>query len=82
MDEVNRHCQFMRDGHCGFRNIGCKVWLCETAKQECPECLEDLTAIEAIAFRHGLMSRPLLRERYRGRDEELRLVEAARKDGG
>lgn len=48
----NKTCIFIKDNKCGFRNIGCKVWLCATAIIHNPECANDLKDIENLAKRY------------------------------
>jgi hypothetical protein len=71
-DNINgeRKCQFW-NGKCGFRNINCKIFLCATAIQTNPECVEDLKNLEIIAARYGLTRKPFLGQRYVGMAAEL-----------
>jgi hypothetical protein len=68
-------CLFLKGRSCGFRNIGCKLFLCYFAAQENLECVEDLKSLELIAKHYGLMRRPFLGDRYAGMTEELIRIE-------
>lgn len=75
-DKVAGGCQFLLEkGRCGFRNIGCKLFLCAAAMKENPDCVNDLRNLENLAKRHGLARRPYLGDRYAGRTRELELME-------
>lgn len=70
----DRHCAFLKNRSCGYRNISCKIWLCATAMQANPECLSDFKAIEEIARHYDLVRRPFLGQGYAGRSEELAIA--------
>lgn len=70
--DAERRCQFLKEeGGCGFRNVFCKIWLCATAIQNSPQCVEDLKDLENLAKRYDLTRRPFLGQRYVGMTKEL-----------
>jgi len=77
-------CPFLKSGTepCKFRNISCKLWLCATAIENSPECVESLKDLEKFALRYGLTKRPLLGQRYVGMSAELAAVRARSENKG
>lgn len=72
-----QHCFFLGKNGCLFRNIKCKIWLCETAiRKTSPECVEALKALETFANIYGLTSRPMLGESYVGRKAECEALDS------
>jgi hypothetical protein len=71
LGDETRVCEFLQGNRCGFRNIGCKLFLCATAISKSPQCAQDFKDLENLARRYGLVRRPFLGERYAGRTEEL-----------
>lgn len=68
-----QHCQFLGKNGCTFRNIKCKVWLCETAiRKTDPKCVSALKALEEFSKLYELTYRPYLGESYVGRKLELK----------
>ena len=57
-------------GKCIFRNIWCKFWLCDTARNATdPKCAEVLFHIQEIAKLYDLIGRPYFGQNYRGADK-------------
>lgn len=60
------------NGKCKLKLIWCKNWLCEIAiRNTVPECVDSLKDIEQIGKRFGLIGRPFLGEKYKGRELDL-----------
>ena len=68
-------CVFLKDSGCAFRNIKCKLWLCETAIRGTDiKCIEALKSLESLAKLYDLTRRPHLGEHYVGKNAELKTL--------
>lgn len=72
----NRKCVFLReDGSCGFRNIKCKLWFCETAiRGAAPEFIQAIKVLEEFGKLYKLAREPFLGKGYVGRSKEVSIL--------